>query len=294
MKDVIDLIKTNRPKLSDSSIKTYVHCLKNVFSSVFPKDDFDVKLLIKDYKKVLDYLKDVKFNVRKTILSALTIISINHDEPYKHYRTQMIEDSQKYQAQEKENKMTDTQRENWISWKEILEILELLRQKYYYIFKQKNPKKEDILDLQKYIILSCYTLIPPRRSQDFCLLKVKNYNPDEDNYYFKGNFVFNKYKTAKFSGTEVVTCPKSLQMLLKKWIDFHKQDYLFTDYYDKPLTSSGMSKILNSIFDKKISVNMLRHSYITSNLSPLINKLEETAKNMGHSVGQQKLYVKFN
>lgn len=294
MKELVDLIKANRPNLSDSSIKTYVNCLKNLFSSVFPKDDFDFKLFFKEYKKVLEYLKDIKFNVRKTILSALTVICQDKETPLKAYRTQMIEDATKYNAMEKEHKMTETQKENWMTWKEILEILDLLRQKYYYIFKQKNPKQEDILDLQKYVILSCYCLIPPRRSQDYCLMKVKNYNPDTDNYYSKGSFIFNKYKTSKFRGQEKELVPKSLQILLKKWIEFRKQDYLFTDYYDKPLTSSGMSKILNSIFKKNISVNLLRHAYITDNLGDAFKKIEETAKKMGHSEAQSKLYVKFS
>lgn len=294
MQDLIAHIKKVREHLSDSSIKTYCNCLKNLFRDVFPKEEFNYKLLISDYDKVLEHLKNIKFNVRKTILSALVVISTDKEKVQNAYRKMMIEDAEKYNAEQKKNKMTDQQAESWITWKEILDILEKLKTKYYYIFKEDNPSKDDILNLQKYIILACYVLIPPRRALDYCEMKVAKFDANKDNYFLKTNFFFNKYKTAKFTGLQTEKVPKSLEVLIKKWIAFRKTDYLFTDYYDKPLTSSGMTKILNTIFKpKKISVNMLRHIYITEKSAPLMKELEETATAMGHSTNQAKLYVKF-
>ena len=37
---------------------------------------------------------------------------------------------------------------------------------------------------------------------------------------------------------------------------------------------------------------MLRHIYITDNLGSTINKLEQIASNMGHTLGTQKDYLK--
>jgi hypothetical protein len=73
----------------------------------------------------------------------------------------------------------------------------------------------------------------------------------------------------------------------------HHHDNMFFDYYGRELTSSALAKILNGIFaPKKISVNMLRHIYITEKEAPLIAKLEAVATDMAHSTGMQKLYVK--
>jgi hypothetical protein len=296
MKELKELILENRPHLSEGSVKTYVNCLKNLFSSVFPKTDFNHKLFFADYKKVLEYLNNVKYNVRKTILSALVVISKGEkDKVVEAYRNQMLEDAEKYNTLEKQNKMSDSMKDNWISWDEVLSILNKLKNQVYWIFKEDKPTKEQLLDLQKYVILMCYTQIPPRRSQDFILMKVKNYDEKKDNYYRKGTFHFNNYKTAKFYGLQTVKVPKSLELLLTKWIKMNpKSEYLFFDYYDKALTASQMSKILNSIFKKNISVNILRHSYITAKAGPEIKKLEEIAEDMGHSTNEQKLYVKFN
>lgn len=206
----------------------------------------------------------------------------------------MIKDAHQYNALQKTNKMTPIQKENWISWDQILEYVEKLKSKYLYIFKEVKRTSEERLNLQKYIILSCYTQIPPRRALDFCVMKFKNFSMKDDNFYSKGHFFFNKYKTAKFSGKQTEKCPKALELLINKWIKLQDDtDYLFNDFYNKPLTSSGMTKLLNGIFKpRNISVNQLRHIYITEKSAPLMEELQRTAEAMGHSTEQAKLYVK--
>lgn len=294
MQDLKDLILKNRPKLSTGSVKTYVNCLKNLFSSVYPNTEFNYKLFFADYKKVLEYLNNVKFNVRKTILSALVVISQNEKpEVLKAYRDQMIEDADKYKVFESEHKMTDSMKENWMTWDEILDILNKLKNKVYWIFKEEKPSKDNLMDLQKYIVLSCYTMIEPRRSHDYCVMKVKNYDEKKDNYYKKGTFYYHNYKTAKTYGLQTIKCPKTLELLINKWIKIKPEtDYLFSDWFDRPLCSTGMNKLLNGIFKKNVSVNILRHSYLTHTVGPELKKLQETAKNMGHSMVEQALYIK--
>jgi hypothetical protein len=282
-------IKEVRPNLSESSIKTYAGILKNLYKDVFT-GDLDYHKLLKESDKVMEHLMKVKYNVRKTILSALVCIS--EGAVQMKYRKQMLEDAHQYNAEQKENKMTDVQKTNWIPWSSVLEHLGTLKKKYFYVFSEKAPSMIDLLNLQKYVILSCYTLIPPRRLQDFCLMKVSGFNKEKDNFYEKGSFHFRTYKTAKFLGLQIEKVPKPLEALLKKWIALTKNENLFFDYYSKPLTSSGLSKIFNSIFGKNISVNMLRHIYITEKSGPLMKELAETAKAMGHSAGQAELYVK--
>jgi hypothetical protein len=291
MEALTKVIKHHRPNLSDSSIKTYTNIVRCMFKDLWPDKDFDHDLYITQQEKVMKHLETIKYNVRKTILSAL--VSFTEGKVQQNYREQMMNDANHYNALQRENKMTEEQKANWITWKEIEEHLESLKKKYLYIFKEAKPSKDDILNLQKYVILACFTMIPPRRAMDFCKMKVRNYDKAEDNYYDKGTFYFRLYKTAKFTGLQIEKVPKGLEMLLRRWIAFHDQDYLFCDYYNKEITSSGMTKILNSIFKPKlISVNMLRHIHITEKQGPLIAELEKTAEAMGHSVAQQKLYVK--
>jgi hypothetical protein len=290
MEKCVKQIKENRPKLSDSSIRTYTNILKNIYRDLQGDKEFDHHYFIHEYKKVLEHLESVKFNVRKTILSAL--VALTEGVVQNAYRTQMIADAHQYNAIQKQHTMTDTQRENWISWAEIEDHLEKLKKKTEYIWKEAKPSREEVLLLQKYIILAMYVLLPPRRAMDFCKMKVKGYDKSKDNFYEKGHFYFRQYKTAKFTGLQIEKVPKTVEMLLRKWIPFHNEDLLFSDYMGNEITSSGMTKILNSVFGKSISVNQLRHIYITEKSAPLMKQLEETAAAMGHSTEQAKLYVK--
>lgn len=290
MEKCAEHIKKMRPKLSESSTKTYCNILRNLYRDLWDSE-FHYEPLIKEQDKVLKHLEGVKFNVRKTILSAL--VAISDGAVQNKYRNLMIEDARKYNTLQKENKMTDAQRENWITWEEIEKHVEQLKKKYYYIFKEKNPTQDDILNLQKYVMGCCYTMIPPRRSMDFCKMRCKNYDKTKENFYEKGTFVFHQYKTAKFSGVQVEKVPPVLKSLLDRWVKFINTDLMFTNYYGKELTSAEVTKILNGIFGKKqIGVNQLRHIYITEKSAPLMKQLEETATAMGHSTNQAKLYVK--
>lgn len=283
-------IKECRPKLSDSSVKTYSNILSNLHKNLFKKD-FDVHDFSKYQTLVMEHLKDIKYNVRKTILSAL--VCVTDKDVQKKYRDLMLKDANQYNAEQKTNTMTPEQKESWIKWDSIVEQLDQLKKKYFYVFKESKPSITDILNLQKYVILSCYVLIPPRRCLDYSEMKYKGYNKETENYFDKGSFTFSIYKTSKFLGKQVEKLPMTLAVLIRKWISFRPEsEYLFTDQNNKQLTSNGMTKILNSIFGKNISVNQLRHTYITEKMAPLIKKIEEVAGDMGHSVQQQKLYVK--
>lgn len=283
-------IKECRPKLSESSIKTYANILSNLHKVLFKKD-FDIQNFTKFETLVMDHLKDVKYNVRKTILSAL--VCITKGDTQKKYRDQMLKDANVYNAEQKTNTMTAEQKESWIDWDSIVDHMEQLKRKYLYVFKESKPSISDILNLQKYIVLSCYVLIPPRRCLDYCEMKYKGFDKEKENYFDKGSFVFSIYKTAKFLGKQVEKLPNGLACLIRKWISFRPDsEYLFTDQHNNKLTSNGMTKILNSIFGKNVSVNQLRHTYITEKMGPMIKKLEEVAGDMGHSQAMQKLYVK--
>jgi len=283
-------IKEHRPNLSDSSLRTYTNILKSLYRDLQPEKEMDHHYFTHEYRHVLAHLEKVKFNVRKTILSAL--VALTTGAVQNAYREQMLMDARQYNALQKQNIMTDSQREAWMTWDEIEAVMEKLKKQTDYIWKEAKPTREEMMALQKYVILCCYVLIPPRRAMDFCKMKVRNYDKAVDNYYEKGHFYFRQYKTAKFTGLQIEKVPKSLEMLMRKWIPFHNEDRLCSDYMGHEIPSSGLTKILNSIFGKALSVNMLRHIYISEKSAPLMKKLQETAQAMGHSVEQAALYVK--
>tara|TARA_R110000796_G_C14400328_1_gene417532 strand:+ start:343 stop:534 length:192 start_codon:yes stop_codon:yes gene_type:complete len=61
------------------------------------------------------------------------------------------------------------------------------------------------------------------------------------------------------------------------------------------MNENGLTKYLGKVFSptgKLISVNMLRHIFISSKFKPELNEKQIIADKMGHSTKQQELYIK--
>ena len=85
-----------------------------------------------------------------------------------------------------------------------------------------------------------------------------------------------------------------MDAILKKWLKVNPSDYVLISSNNKPLSSSQITRMLNDVFGKKVSVNMLRHIYLTNYYKdvPPIKDMEKIAGKMGHSVKTALEYVK--
>ena len=83
--EIEQVIKHKRPNLNASSIKTYVSILFNLKKKLHPDGD-DIKWF-DESKSILEHLKDKEPQNRKTILSALFILTGDSE-----YNKQMLED----------------------------------------------------------------------------------------------------------------------------------------------------------------------------------------------------------
>jgi hypothetical protein len=107
--------------------------------------------------------------------------------------------------------------------------------------------------------------------------------------------VFNSYKTAKTYGRQEIVMPPALKSIITKWIATNPTDYLLFDTNFNPMTSVKLNQRINRIFDKKVGVNMLRHSYLTDKFGETINQKKEiadTMEDMGSSANMLTTYVK--
>jgi hypothetical protein len=58
MSPILELLKKNRPNLSDGSLKTYNSILSNLYKKVFPDKELDLAKF-KDHKKFISFLKNM-------------------------------------------------------------------------------------------------------------------------------------------------------------------------------------------------------------------------------------------
>lgn len=285
-------LKKLRPNLSDSSIKTYSSILRNLHKKVFENQEIE-KSNFNECSRVLDHLKDMPPNKRKTILSALVVLT-DKDE----YRNVMNGDVSDYNKEIQKQEKTETQRDNWITTDEIREIFNRLENDAKILFKKQNKSNTDMQQIQNYIIVSLLggLFIPPRRSLDYCEMKIRNVNKDEDNYINKNKFVFNKYKTAKTYGQQELEIPQTLKNILNRWIAINDGEYLLRDTRGNPLNSVKLNQYMNRIFGgKKISVNNMRHTYLTDKYKQTSEESKKLAKDMsemGSSTNMADTYIK--
>jgi len=282
--DLTAELKKLRPTLSEGSLKTYTSILRSLHSKIFggsiDKKDYD------DSNKILEFLKDLPPNKKKSILSALVVISGKPE-----YRKEMLEDIKEYTADAKKMEKTPSQEANWVTQDEIKSIFNDHKQDAMSCYKKSKLNMTDLQTIQQYIILCLLSgiFIAPRRSLDYTEFKISNIDKDADNYLDKNELVFNKYKTAKFYNEQRVSCPKELLSILKKWIKTNNNDYLLFDSNGEKLTSVKLNQRLEKIFGKKVAVNLLRHSFLTDRFKDEIErskKMASVAEDMGTSSSQ--------
>jgi integrase len=243
-------------------------------------------------KKVLEVLKDVAFNKRKTILSALVIITDN-----KEYRELMGDDIRSYNTDISKQEKSETQEANWIEPADVANVFAELKRNADLIYKKSHKTPSDIQQIQNYIIIALLggIFISPRRAKDFCDFKIKNMDKETDNFIDKKKMVFNSYKTAKTYGKQEIAIPPALKTILTKWFSVNPTDYLLFDTNMNPMTAVKLNQRINRIFDKKVGVNILRHSYLTDKFGETIQQKKEIADTMGEmgsSSNMLETYVK--
>jgi integrase len=295
-------------KLSESSLQAY---FKNLLKL---NDDKPLKNLkfLEDVPKIVEKLSKYKENTKRNYLIAITsVLSLDKTSKkkqglYDNYFKLMMEKNKELKQIEGSNEKSETQKENWLSWKEVERIRDELNSKVetFKTLKELSPSQYDVL--LQCVILSLYTYLPPRRNDYQHMMITKSPNGSDMNYYDidKKQFIFNKFKTAKKEGQVVINIPNELQNVLSTYLRFHPDikgkikkkfiDVPFLVFYDgKPFTQvNSITRILNKIFGKKIGSSMLRHLYLSNKYGDISKEQKEDAKEMSHSLATQKDYVK--
>jgi len=299
--DLTSEIKKLKPSMSENSIKTYNSLLRTIYKNVFGNlNDVNLKNF-SDHKKILEFLNEKSYGTRKTYLAALVCIAPDVPE----YKKQMMNDITEYKTETNKSELTDKLENSAINENEIESMVEKLRHTAELLFKKKTLRLSDLMEIQNYIIISLYHgHIVPRRSLDYVTMLYKNYSADSDNYVDlkKNKFVFNKYKTSQKMGKELkgqqtLDIPPSLKKILVKWIAAIPKeiDNILFNTNLEPLSSVTLNQRLNALFGNKISVNSLRHFYLTQKYKDLMIANEEMGdemEQMGSSSAQAKVYIK--
>lgn len=283
MSEIKDTIK-------DSSKKLYQSNLKRLNDNEEPQD----YNFLKNTTKILDKIQHLKDNTKRTYL--ISIVSVLKDQPkfkkpFDIYYQKMME----YNKNLKTNTTkSETQKENWMEQEEIKKLWETQKADVSALIKGKRKLTEtEFEQLTHYLVLSLYVLIPPRRNdylKMLVLLEPADLKP-EYNYLDVKNkqFIFQNYKTNKTYGSVTVDIPKELMDVITLYLKFRKDKKNEMPFLIKsdgtPFESiNAVTRILNKIFKKKISVSLLRNIYLTDKYSKENKEKAKDVAMMGTSV----------
>jgi len=284
-----ELIETDRPHLSESSLKTYLFSLKKLGIT----EVRDIKML-SDPTMIFEKIADYKLTQQRNLLSSVLIIitaSGEASEQYETYRKYLFDLGLKYTAELAENKKTQVQEENWVTMDELRKIT---RSKL-----RKAPQ------CQESLICALYAYQPPCRLDyyDCQIVKSEDDLTDDKNYLLIKSprykqFVFNDYKTKNKYGTTRVDVSKELNSVLNKFLKLNPdRKYLLQQKRKaEPLSRNQLGKMLPLAFSqtgKNVTINIIRHCYVSENVNlPEVKKLQELSKAMLHSQQEQINYAK--
>lgn len=283
---------------SSSTSKTYSSHIRALLRNV---GDFNnsIEDLLSNPKILFNYLDTLTINTSKSYLTSIVVLTsiINHPSKsiFSTKLDEIVNESKKIQM---EQKKSDKEAKNWLDWNQILKIVKE-KEKVAKALIKNNPSEKEILStIQDWVIASIYTKIPPRRIGDYTNLQFLSDSTDKT----KSNYIdmktmklhFNIYKTVTTYGEEIIEIPKSLLKVFKIWRKYNTDDYVFIKHNKKSFSQPDLSKRLNSIFGEGISVNMLRHSFLTEvyKKCPALKDMAKLSREMSHSIATQMLYVR--
>ena len=317
LQDLPALILSNRPNLSQSSVNTYNSTLKNLYFAVYPEDKVNQHFDITKFYNYDDFIKHfshIPINKRKSTLSALLALC-STPEQAEPYRKLLHEDIKVYNDEQLQQTKSTNEMKNWISQAQIKEVFDNYKVASMKMLKSNEQINEsnylsklfEIQYIQNFIIL-CLTsgvFIPPRRSVDWSSMVFRGDNVNEnENIYTNqkknSKFIFNVYKTVKSFHHQEFEVPVELNNILQLWVKFisgfYHGNYLLFDINENKLSPVKLNQRLNAVFGKKISINILRHSYISEKYlnkpMPALSDLIEVSNAMAHSPLTHLKYIK--
>ena len=233
-------------------------------------------------QKILDYLIE---NIRKSWKSVLSALYVLTNRP--EYHEQMIEDAKTL--------MKSIGNRERPKSKKTTGSVQHIEQMWWIAYpSSENFSKRAIGTYHHYgLFIGCsrWYFDASRRSLDYALLKWKNYDKNSDNYYSRNKVISTNIKLRIIWVDS--DWSRRLNAVLKKWLKINPSDYVLVSTHMNPLSSSQITRMLNLMFGKQVSVNMLR-TYFDQLLQghAKLTDIQNVASKMGHDVSTALEYVK--
>jgi hypothetical protein len=265
-------------------------------------------LTLTDYEAVCKWINELNLKLTSKKLYYVALMNyFKKSDPglFDVYRLQFAEINSELLTETREQKLTPTEREKYLPYDEICEVQDTINLSPY-------------ISLEDKILTAFYTRMPPVRA-DYSRLRIYyNKRPEvsENHIQIWGEprwdlnaismeIYISEHKTSGSSGTLKRIIPMEVKHMLhdylnalavtagvsvREYLEREEPMYLF-DFAPIEITTR-LQRVFQRYTGKAISVNIIRHSYITKQTEgrPPLAQLEQEAQEMGHSMLTHELY----
>ena len=304
--DLKTLIKGDRPDIKPNSLNAYLISLRKMNGN----KEIESLDYLKDYDNIIDFLGKFKLPTKRNYISSILVVlraynKKSYDEVLQKYREYLTGLNTEYNSVINTHQKDMKQQENWTTLAELKKGLRIYQNQIRdldLLNKNKlNTKQMNII--QSYLVVALYTLQPPVRLNyaDMKIITDPKDIEDGKNYLLnksrnKKSFIFQDYKTSGKHGKIDQPISKELNTIINKWLKVNKTNNFLIDQKGHALNANQLGKFISKAFGftgKKITLNLLRHIYISENIDlEAIKKAKVLAKSMHHSSGMQEMYAK--
>lgn len=297
MAEIKAKLRQNRPALKDNSIATYVSSITNFLKKGGKTDMEEGYSFLRDnIPEVIQMAEQFPLERRKTIYTALTVLFDDIPSVGDQYRQYVMSTRKLLDAEYCKQEKSEKQEKNWVSQDKIKEVYQKMEKEIKPLMaKHESRTRADLMKIQDFVILSLYVLQDPRRNEDYLQMKHNGeINEAIDNYYTSKEIVFNQFKNSNTKGQQRVLLSKKLKILLGKWKMIQNSPYLIVLSKSgemkegilengKQATARIIHDSLNKSFGKNVTVNILRHSFLSEKYPIYLDETNHTTANMGTS-----------
>ena len=303
-----ELIRTDRPDIKDNSLRAYLISLRKMNEN----KALENLTFLKDYDKIIEFLEKFKLPTKRNYISSILVVlraynKRSYDDVLQKYREYLTGLNEEYNNEIYTHQKNLNQKENWTDLQALKKGLRLYQNKIMdlNLFNKDKLNSKQLNIIQSYLVVALYTLQPPVRLNYSNMKIIKNEDDIEEgkNYLLnksrnKKQFIFQDYKTSKKHGRINQTINKDLNTIINKWLKVNKTDNFLIDQKGHPMNANQLGKFITKAFDftgKKITLNLLRHVYISENIDlEAIKKGQQLAKDMHHTPQLQEMYAKID
>jgi len=290
--------------VSEITAKNNVNHLRMVAQGGFKN-----MMFLADKARIEERLATYAPNSRKAILGTIVSVLRLFKSPIykgllKHYQALFTAAREAATGDAGPKEVSEKEASSWIDWPEVVARHEQLARDVKPFENQKEWTPAQHEQYLGYAALSLYVLRPPARNSNYQKMTAMKDSAaalerTDGNYYLPKTrqFVFNDYKTAKVYGKQVVPVPVRLAKILDTLLRHSKAGLATRRWKEIPVLTYAdgstldaqyaMTRLLNSVFGKRIGSNMLRHSYVSHKYGGVAGEMAADAADMNHSVSTQ-------